>query len=421
MTHPLIRLWDVAAGLKAIRTIDTEAPMIDALSFSPDGKTLAASQGQAAILLFDGSTGQAQANITTADRMRIVSIVFSPDNKTLAAGRESGVVCLWDAQTGELLKAFKGHASTVLALAFSPDGDTLASGGEDATVRLWDVQTGQERATLTSSNSQSRVSALAFPDGSTLIAGFGDGLVCIRRGIHNPEADVESITVEESGHSGASFLQSRADALARRGQWKAAIAAITNIMESDPAADNSYRLATLLVVSKDLSGYRQLCRAMLEKFKGTNDPYIANRVAKACLILPSSGADLKEIAVLADTAVREGANIAYLPWFQVTKGLAEHRFGRFTNSLEWAQKISFGENPRRDAEACAILAMAHYRLQQLDEARSALAKGVEIADTKLPKAESGDIGEDWWNWIIAQALMDEANNLINGGTNTKKP
>jgi len=421
MAHPLIRLWDVAAGLKAIRTIYTSSASIDALSFSPDGKTLAASPGQGAILLFDGSTGQAQGTITTADRMRIVSIVFSPDNKTLAAGRESGVVCLWDTQTGEFLKGFKGHASTVLALAFSPDGGTLASGGADATVRLWDVLTGQERVTVTSSNSQNGVSSLAFADGSTLIAGYEDGWVSIRRGIHNPEADVESVTVEESGHSGASFLQSRADALARRGQWNVAVAVTTNLMESDPAGENYYRLATLLVVSEDLAGYRRLCPAILAKFKGTTDPYIANQAAKACLILPSSGADLKEVVVLADTSVREGTSLAYLAWFQITKGLAEYRLGHFTKALEWAQKVFMGGNPGRDAEACAVLAMAHNRLQQFDEARSALAKGVDIAEAKLPKVESGDLGEDWRNWIIAHALVDEAKDLINRGTNTKKP
>jgi WD40 repeat protein/serine/threonine protein kinase len=421
MRYPLIRLWDATAGLKAIRTIDTGAASIDALSFSPDGQTLAASPGQSEILLFDASTGQAQANIPTADAMLILSIVFSPDNKTLASGREGGVACLWDTQTGALLKEFKGHSSAVLALAFSPDGGTLASGGEDATVRLWDVQTGQERVTLTSSNSQDGVSALAFVDGSTLIAGFQNGLVCIRRGVHNPEADVESVTVEQSGNSGVSFLQSKADGLARRAQWKAAIATTTNLIESDPAGDNSYRLATLLVVSEDLAGYRRLCPAILAKFKGTTDPYVANRAAKACLILPSSDADLKEVVVWADTSVREGTSLAELPWFQLTKGLAEYRLGHFTNALEWAQKVSLGGNPGHDAEACAVLAMAHYQLQQSDEAHSALAKGVDIIETKLPKADTGDIGEDWWNWIIAHALMDEAKDLINGGSKTKSP
>jgi WD40 repeat protein len=199
--HPLIQLWDVAASLKAIRSIHTTAASIDALSFSPDGKTLAASPGGGAILLFDGATGQARGRITTADWGLIVSVAFTPDSRTLAAGREGGVVCLWDPRTGELLKAFKGHASTVAAIAFSPDGGTLATGGEDATVRLWDVETGQERVTLKSLDSKG-IHALAFPDANTLAAVSENGWVCIRHGIHNPAADVASVTVEESGHSG---------------------------------------------------------------------------------------------------------------------------------------------------------------------------------------------------------------------------
>jgi hypothetical protein len=65
--------------------------------------------------------------------------------------------------------------------------------------------------------------------------------------------------------------------------------------------------------------------------------------------------------------------------------------------------------------------MAHYQMQQFDEARSALAKSVDIVDTRLPTVESGDLGEDWWNWIIAHALMDEARALIYGRLKTKKP
>jgi WD40 repeat protein len=148
----LIRMWDVAAGLKPIRTIDTSVANIHTFSFSPDGKTLAAARGD--ILLFDALKGQASGIIRIADQMNVCSIVFSPDSRILATGREGGVLCLWDAQTGELIKELNGHTSNVYALAFTPDGGTLASGVAGATVRLWDVQTGQERLTLTSSNSQ---------------------------------------------------------------------------------------------------------------------------------------------------------------------------------------------------------------------------------------------------------------------------
>ena len=49
-----------------------------------------------------------------------------------------------------------------------------------------------------------------------------------------------------------------------------------------------------------------------------------------------------------------------------------------------------------------------------DEARAALAKGVEIAETKLPKSDSSDFGGGWNDWIIAHSLMREAKMLIEG-------
>jgi hypothetical protein len=65
-----------------------------------------------------------------------------------------------------------------------------------------------------------------------------------------------------------------------------------------------------------------------------------------------------------------------------------------------------------------VLAMAQYRLQQTDEARAALAKGVEIERTKLPQLESGVVGGNWLDWIIAHALRREAQALIEDASTT---
>jgi hypothetical protein len=120
---------------------------------------------------------------------------------------------------------------------------------------------------------------------------------------------------------------------------------------------------------------------------------------------------------LANIAVHQGTNRAEMPWFQLTKGLAEYRLGHFSNAVEWTQKVPIGGIPERDVEAYSVLAMAHYHLHQLDESHAVLAKGVEIADTKLPKLENGGLDDAWVDWIIAHALMDEAKALIDGGTN----
>jgi WD40 repeat protein len=83
---------------------------------------------------------------------RVVSVSFSPDGKALAAGWGSfpriGEVTLWDIATGKARATLKGHTGGLTSVTFSPDGKTLASASDDQTVKLWDVATGKETATF---------------------------------------------------------------------------------------------------------------------------------------------------------------------------------------------------------------------------------------------------------------------------------
>jgi Flp pilus assembly protein TadD len=117
---------------------------------------------------------------------------------------------------------------------------------------------------------------------------------------------------------------------------------------------------------------------------------------------------------MAETAVNAPTNHSSMIWFRFAKGLAEYRQGRFGSAVEWTQKVLSrqGADPERDVEAYMVLAMAQYRSGQADEARITLAKGVEIAEKKLPRLDSGDLGDGWLDWIIAQELMREAKALI---------
>ena len=68
----------------------------------------------------------------------------------------------------------------------------------------------------------------------------------------------------------------------------------------------------------------------------------------------------------------------------------------------------------RDGAAYSVLAMAQYQLKRSDEARAALAKGVDIVNSKLPKLQNGALGENWIDWLIAHILLREAKALIEG-------
>jgi len=55
--------------------------------------------------------------------------------------------------------------------------------------------------------------------------------------------------------------------------------------------------------------------------------------------------------------------------------------------------------------------MAQYHMKETENSRAALAKCVEVVETQMPKLESGDLGSDWRDWIIAHAYADRSENL----------
>ncbi|GAA4235795.1 serine/threonine protein kinase [Streptosporangium album] len=67
----------------------------------------------------------------------VEAVAFSPDGTTLASSDREGTLRLWDVTARKPLVTLTGHTAGVHAVAFSPDGTTLASGGEDKVVRLW--------------------------------------------------------------------------------------------------------------------------------------------------------------------------------------------------------------------------------------------------------------------------------------------
>jgi len=81
---------------------------------------------------------------TAAVADHAIGITWSPDGKYLAAAAVSGPVTIFDAATGKPTHELKGHGFGTAAIAWQPTGSTLASVGQDGKVRLWDTGTGQE-------------------------------------------------------------------------------------------------------------------------------------------------------------------------------------------------------------------------------------------------------------------------------------
>jgi RNA polymerase sigma factor (sigma-70 family) len=160
-------LWDAATGRELHDLPAEEAVM--AAAFSPDGKTLAATEPRGAVL-WDVVTGKEVARFEA--RSCAWAVAFSPDGKTLAVADKNNVVQLWDIASGLVVGQVKGLEKEPVSLAFSPDGRTIAVATIQGTAGVWEVG-GKElwRHTLPRVKTR-RAVALAFAPGGKVLAGI---------------------------------------------------------------------------------------------------------------------------------------------------------------------------------------------------------------------------------------------------------
>jgi TIR domain/WD domain, G-beta repeat len=86
-------------------------------------------------------TSEERLNVL-ADESGVRSVTFSPDGRYLAAGGNNGKIGLWDAATGREVLILLRHDGSVNGVAFSTDGKRIATASDDNTAGLWDAATG---------------------------------------------------------------------------------------------------------------------------------------------------------------------------------------------------------------------------------------------------------------------------------------
>jgi tetratricopeptide (TPR) repeat protein len=206
----------------------------------------------------------------------------------------------------------------------------------------------------------------------------------------------------------------RADLRGRRGDWPGAAADVGMTYKYHPDGWGLYALlAALLLESGEHAKYQQFCDELLATYGSTTNGYVADQVAKACLLLPGSEKNLEAVCRLADLPVTVGKEDQdAMPFFQVCKALAEYRRGQYDQAVEWAQQPLKIPGNLSNGHAYAVLAMADWQLGKQAEARAALARGEEAAPRSMPASIAEDPGDAWQAWLFARIQLDEANALI---------
>ncbi|WP_194922637.1 WD40 repeat domain-containing serine/threonine protein kinase [Catenulispora pinisilvae] len=185
-----VSLWTIADGT------ETALPFINpmqwngalgSVSFDPAGRILATTYDTPAVRLWDLSTRTSLATMATGDTSWVQQIVFSPaggivatasgngnPNNTPADGR----LQLWDPSSRTMIATLADtNSPRSQPLAFSPDGKTLANLRSDGRITLWDVGTRAVATIL--ANAGSGVTCIAFGPGGVLAGGHDDGTVTL--------------------------------------------------------------------------------------------------------------------------------------------------------------------------------------------------------------------------------------------------
>lgn len=150
---------------------------VSAVSWSPDGSTLAAGAVSGTWLYNTAAFNQPPRLLQVPDGT-VYDLTFSPTENILVTAHNDATVRLWDVKTGGQRAILRGHTGPVTALAFTPDGTILASAGDDHTIRLWDMAGLTEIALI--EGHTDTITALVFsPDGTLLASASRDGSVSV--------------------------------------------------------------------------------------------------------------------------------------------------------------------------------------------------------------------------------------------------
>ncbi|HEY7154949.1 MAG TPA: protein kinase [Gemmataceae bacterium] len=442
------RAWDAATGQPVGSPLDHSGGLAS-LMFSPDGRRLLSTSNDCTAVQWDVVTGK---RLTPAMRHRdfVRQGSYSPDGRLIATVADA-TLRLWDAATGlPLAPPLKlSHGGHLLWLQFAPGSRLFHWNGHINSMSVWDtsrddrpVEDLVKLANLLAGHRLDDNGGLASltrdelrKTWQDLLTKYPDGLAApvekkalldwhFQQAEKAKKSNRPSLVIShwtralelgakdlgpDDGHDGCML---RASAYIQAKRWdKAAVDFMRTVAQQPEDHWGWFRAALLLLQAGDVKGYQRHRRDMLQRFGSTRDPKIAERVAKACLLLPAKPEEQNQAARLAERAVRDGAKHPFRPWFEFAKGLADYRQGQFARAEQRLRSLLASVGPEMwplYVQGHLVLAMTQQRLDQSSKAHDSLNRAVQLQDQPALALDA----DNWVDWLICQILRREAEETL---------
>ena len=129
----VVQIWDTETLKPKCECSETDG-RLEAVSFSPDGRSIAIAGGDTA-WIYETEHGDRVVG-PMRHAKNINALAYSPNGTMIATASEDETPRLWDTENGKPIGGPIFHAGDVEAVAFSPDGQTLATADFNGLCRL---------------------------------------------------------------------------------------------------------------------------------------------------------------------------------------------------------------------------------------------------------------------------------------------
>jgi tetratricopeptide (TPR) repeat protein len=219
----------------------------------------------------------------------------------------------------------------------------------------------------------------------------------------------QALAIDDTG-SGPWRL--RGVARAELGRWDQAVADFSEALERYPRGRLILSNLTIARLGQgDLPGYRRACLSMYERLTYPDDPETRNSVCWTCCVAPNE-VDLARLVTLMDRAVAAEPRTYEL---LNTRGAVLYRAGRFKDAVKQLREAIEVHGKGGTFEDWVFLAMSHFRLGELETARSDFSRAIEFFDKRLA-ADSKERPAGWSMRVEWRFLRKEAEELIKPAT-----